>query len=92
MTSPERSVRPDDAVILELEPVLSSFRASHPESSDTKIHRAYDLAHRLHLGQFRKSGEPFISHPLTVAQILAEYGMDADTLAAALLHDTVEDT
>jgi GTP pyrophosphokinase len=92
MTVPEATARPDDAVVLELEPVLRAYRTHHGDASDSAIHRAYALAHRLHAGQFRKSGEPFISHPLTVAQILAEYGMDGDTIAAAILHDTVEDT
>ena len=46
----------------------------------------------MHRGQMRKSGEPYITHPLAVAQILAELGMDTTTLVAALLHDTVEDT
>ena len=76
----------------ELGPLLDAFRERHPGESDSVIHRAYELAHHLHLGQFRKSGAPFVTHPLAVAQILAVYGMDAETLAAALLHDTVEDT
>ena len=74
MTVPEATARPDDAVVLELEPVLRAYRTHHGDASDSAIHRAYAVAHRLHAGQFRKSGEPFISHPLTVAQILAEYG------------------
>ncbi|GAA1856409.1 RelA/SpoT family protein [Asanoa iriomotensis] len=56
------------------------------------LRRAYGIAESMHRGQFRKSGEPFITHPLAVAQILAELGMDTTTLVAALLHDTVEDT
>ncbi len=91
MTSPERR-RPDDAVVAELQSLLRAFDKHHPEASNGSIHRAYALAHKWHSGQIRKSGEPFITHPLTVAMILAEYGMDADTIAAALLHDTVEDT
>jgi GTP pyrophosphokinase len=54
--------------------------------------RAHDVAERAHKGQFRLSGEPYIEHPLSVAGILADLRLDADTLAAALLHDTVEDT
>jgi GTP pyrophosphokinase len=92
LTAPDKVARPDDAVIAELGPVLEAFRRHHPGASDTMIHRAYEVAGRLHAGQFRKSGHPFITHPLAVAQILAEYGLDADTVAAALLHDTVEDT
>ncbi len=56
------------------------------------LRRAYGIAESMHRGQIRKSGEPFITHPLAVAQILAELGMDTTTLVAALLHDTVEDT
>jgi guanosine-3',5'-bis(diphosphate) 3'-pyrophosphohydrolase len=56
------------------------------------LRRAYVVAERMHSGQTRLSGEPFITHPLAVAQILAELGMDSTTLVAALLHDTVEDT
>ena len=84
--------RPDDAVIAELGPVLEAFRRHHPQASDSIIHRAYDIAARSHQGQFRKSGEPYITHPLAVAHLLAGYGLDAETVGAALLHDTVEDT
>jgi predicted ABC-class ATPase len=56
------------------------------------IRRGYEVAERHHRGQTRKSGEAYITHPLAVAQILAELGMDTTTLVAALLHDTVEDT
>ncbi len=86
------SARPDPGAIIELDPVLRAYERRHPRGSTDLIYRAYDVAGRYHEGQFRKSGEPFISHPLTVAQILAEYGMDEATLAAAILHDTVEDT
>ena len=57
-----------------------------------KIRKAYDMANELHKGQKRQSGEPYISHPLNVAYILAEMHADSDTLCAALLHDTLEDT
>jgi GTP pyrophosphokinase len=86
------TARPDDAVIAELGPVLAAFREHHGDSSDRLIHRAYDIAASRHSGQFRKSGDPYITHPLAVAMILARYGLDADTVAAAILHDTVEDT
>ncbi len=56
------------------------------------LRRAYAIAENMHRGQFRKSGEPYITHPLAVAQICADLGMDTTTLVAALLHDTVEDT
>ncbi len=56
-----------------------------------KINKAYDYAAALHEGQFRQSGEPYISHPLAVAYIVAGLGLDTDSICAALLHDTVED-
>src|SRR3990172_492568 len=92
MTAAEPAVRPDDAVAAELAPILAAFRSHYAEAPDRTIHKAYALAQRQHLGQFRKTGEPYIMHPLAVTQILADYGLDADTLGAALLHDTVEDT
>lgn len=54
--------------------------------------KAYDYAEQLHDGQMRQSGEPYISHPLNVAYILAEMHADRDTICAGLLHDTLEDT
>ena len=56
------------------------------------IGRAYDVAEEMHRGQLRKSGEPYLIHPMAVAQILAELGMDDETIVAGLLHDVVEDT
>ena len=75
-----------------LEPLLSSVRASHPKADLSIIERAYAVAEKAHKGQLRKSGDPYITHPLAVTSILAELGMTPDTLAAAMLHDTVEDT
>src|SRR2546429_837553 len=57
-----------------------------------RIERAYELANRAHKGKRRRSGEPYIQHPLEVALLLAEMRIDADGIAAALLHDVVEDT
>ena len=57
-----------------------------------KIKRAYDYANNLHCRQMRESGEPYITHPLNVAYILAELHADSDTICAGLLHDTLEDT
>ncbi|MGN7701149.1 RelA/SpoT family protein [Cellulosimicrobium sp. 22601] len=75
-----------------LEPVLQAVRTNHPRTDLTVIERAYETAERAHRGQLRKSGDPYITHPVAVATILAELGFDGSTLAAALLHDTVEDT
>ncbi|MDO5671959.1 MAG: bifunctional (p)ppGpp synthetase/guanosine-3',5'-bis(diphosphate) 3'-pyrophosphohydrolase [Actinomycetaceae bacterium] len=76
----------------EIEPLIRALRANHPRSDLSLIERAYTTAARAHQGQKRKSGEPYITHPVAVATILAELGMTEVTLAAALLHDTVEDT
>ena len=78
--------------IPELEPLLRTLRQYHPKSDRQLVERAYVMAAHLHAGQKRRSGEPYITHPLAVATILAELGMTSVTLAAALLHDTVEDT
>ena len=72
--------------------VLAVYGAHHPEGDLDSVRRAFELARSLHEGQFRATGDPYIIHPLAVAEILADYGMDAPTLAAALLHDVVEDT
>ena len=73
-----------------ISPLLSIIDANKKERAD--IERAYETAEKAHLGQSRKSGEEYISHPVAVAQILAELGMGSSTIIAALLHDTVEDT
>jgi guanosine-3',5'-bis(diphosphate) 3'-pyrophosphohydrolase len=76
----------------ELEPLFKLIRANHPKTDLRTIQRAYELAERCHRGQFRRSGEPYVTHPLAVANIVAELGMPGPTIVAALLHDTVEDT
>lgn len=76
----------------EIEPLIRALRANHPKADVSLIERAYATAEKAHRGQMRKSGEPYITHPVAVATILAEVGMTSPTLAAALLHDTVEDT
>ncbi len=76
----------------ELDPVLRTLRQFHPRSDTRVVIQAYATAEEQHRGQMRRSGEPYITHPLAVAQILADLGMTGPTLAAALLHDTVEDT
>ncbi|MDG3011342.1 RelA/SpoT family protein [Rhodococcus sp. D2-41] len=75
-----------------LEPLVALHREVYPKADLAQLQRAYDVAEQRHSGQFRKSGDPYITHPLAVANILAELGMDTTTLIAALLHDTVEDT
>jgi guanosine-3',5'-bis(diphosphate) 3'-pyrophosphohydrolase len=75
-----------------LEPLIATHRASHPKADVRALQKAFDVAARWHSGQYRKSGDPYITHPLAVATILANLGMDTTTLVAALLHDTIEDT
>ncbi len=75
-----------------LDPLLRIYRGTHPKGDVAAIQKAYEVAERMHEGQTRKSGDPYITHPLAVTTILAELGMTAPTLCAALLHDTVEDT
>jgi GTP diphosphokinase / guanosine-3',5'-bis(diphosphate) 3'-diphosphatase len=75
-----------------LEPLIKTLRANHPKADPRLVHRAFEVAERCHRGQFRRSGDPYITHPLAVATIVAELGMEEPTICAALLHDTVEDT
>ncbi|MEU9670133.1 HD domain-containing protein [Streptomyces bobili] len=72
--------------------VVESHRVHHPDADLEPLRRAYVLAESSHRGQMRKSGEPYITHPLAVTLILAELGAETTTLTASLLHDTVEDT
>jgi GTP pyrophosphokinase len=75
-----------------LEPLFRIVRNTHPKADLGVVEKAYHTAARAHAGQKRRSGDPYITHPLAVTTILAELGMTPPTLAAALLHDTVEDT
>ena len=75
-----------------LKPLVDGLTRSHPGFSNLDLERAFIAAEKAHSGQLRKSGEPYITHPVAVAQILIDLGMDLATIMAALLHDTVEDT
>src|SRR2546430_313904 len=75
-----------------LEPLIAMHRATHRKADIRPLQKAYDAATRWHEGQYRKSGDPYITHPLAVATLLAELGMDTTALAAALLHDTIENS
>ncbi|MCP9978558.1 RelA/SpoT family protein [Actinomadura madurae] len=86
-----------DPVRAAVAPLLAAHRAAQPGAAlpgtaEAELLRGYTVAERLHRGQLRKSGAPYITHPLAVAMILAGMGLDTTTLVAALLHDTVEDT
>src|SRR5580693_7159498 len=75
-----------------LEELLAKLRANRPSDDPWLVRRAYDIAAERHRDQFRSSGDPYITHLLEVAHILADMKLDATTLAAALLHDAIEDT
>lgn len=74
------------------EELLAIIKDSEKNYNTAKISKAYELAEKKHADQKRESGEPYIVHPIAVAQILVELGMDTDTICSALLHDVVEDT
>ena len=75
-----------------IEPLSRTLESHHAGFDSTELQRAFEIAERAHLGQTRKSGEPYITHPVAVAEILAHLGLNSATIIAALLHDTVEDT
>ncbi|MFE1174514.1 RelA/SpoT family protein [Streptomyces sp. NPDC058773] len=83
---------PRDGLPHALEHVAKVHRGHHPDADLDTLTKAYLLAETSHRGQLRKSGEPYITHPLAVTLILAELGAETTTLTASLLHDTVEDT
>ena len=84
--------RHQNATAEELTPLLTAYRRRHPKASVAMINRAYETAKQAHQHQQRSSGESYINHPLAVALIVADLGLDEVSLAAALLHDAVEDT
>jgi GTP pyrophosphokinase len=96
-------VRPDRRSVLprpwrrhqvdaELSPLLAEFQVRHRRTDTALIERAFDVARVAHADQVRHSGEPYLAHPLGVAMVIAQLGLDDVTVAAALLHDSVEDT
>src|SRR5690606_33195338 len=83
---------PDERQVVSLASLTRKASAYLSEDEIRRIREAYRLSDEAHLGQFRTSGEPYISHPIAVAEILAGWKLDADSLMAALLHDVIEDT
>ena len=71
---------------------LETIKNFNPNYDMEAIAHAYDVAEKMHRGQLRKSGEPYLIHPMAVAEMLADLGMDEETIIAGLLHDVVEDT
>lgn len=78
--------------MVRLEDVINELKRHHPDADSTQIQRAYVFSAMAHEGQTRRSGEPYLTHPLEVSYIVARLRMDVASVAAALLHDTVEDT
>ena len=72
--------------------LIDTIKSYHPAEDFSIVYKAYEIAHDAHKNQFRKSGEPYIIHPLNVALILTSLEADLESIAAALLHDVVEDT
>src|SRR5580704_15957540 len=85
-------VQPAARVDADFERLLATVREARPKDDLSGIEKAWQFAASHHAGQKRASGEPYLSHPLAVAQILADMRMDAVTIQTGLLHDLVEDT
>ena len=92
MTLAERSLPWMDQPGQDVGPLLAAYLERHPSATADRIDTAYRLALKAHTGQMRKSGEPYVSHPLAVAHIVVELGLDDVSVIAALLHDAIEDT
>ncbi len=94
LLSATRTAKPDDPWDLagKVTQLEAAHRAHYEQPDMLLVRRAYRIAEQMHRGQARRSGEPYITHPIAVATILAELGVDTATIAAGLLHDTVEDT
>ena len=75
-----------------LEQLFEKIRSYFPQADLKVVEKAYYFSEKAHEGQFRRSGEPYISHPLSVAGILADLHLDLDSIVTGILHDTVEDT
>ncbi|HEY5121623.1 MAG TPA: HD domain-containing protein, partial [Acidimicrobiales bacterium] len=83
---------PDSALVSSIERLIARFREHHATEDTEVIRRAGMAAIGAHEGQLRRTGEPYVTHPIAVAGIVADLGLDAPTIVAALLHDAVEDT
>ena len=94
LNNPTDMIVPADFTAPEVlyEQLITKVRSYHPSADISMIEKAYNLADSAHKDQFRKSGEPYIIHPLCVANILAELELDKESIVAGILHDVVEDT
>ena len=80
------------APVMITEEFIAQLKSINPKYDLPLVVKAFEIANRLHSGQLRKSGEPYIIHPIAVSFILANFGMDTETIIAGLMHDVVEDT
>ena len=78
--------------MIRFETIIEKLRKNHPDADEELLRRAYLFSARQHRGQTRQSGEPYLVHPLEVANILADLNLDPICVATGLLHDIVEDT
>src|SRR5712675_2132691 len=78
--------------MLQVDQLIERVKTYQPSANADLIQRAYDYSFRMHAGQTRKSGQPYIVHPVSVAAIIADLRLDASSVCAGLLHDVVEDT
>ena len=78
--------------MISVDDLVALVRTYNPKTDEALIRAAYDYGRAMHEGQFRHSGEPYFTHPVAVAAILAEQRLDDATIITALLHDTIEDT
>jgi guanosine-3',5'-bis(diphosphate) 3'-pyrophosphohydrolase len=78
--------------MLQVEEIIDRVRAYQPTADANLIKRAFDYSFKMHEGQTRKSGDPYIVHPVSVAGIITELRLDTASVCAGLLHDVVEDT
>ena len=84
--------RPSALPASSIDEIIAKVHAYNPQASVEVLRRAYEVSAKAHEGQTRQSGEPYLFHPLGVAQILTDLKMDVPSIAAGLLHDTIEDT
>ena len=91
-SSSDVGIEPVRGDVASLEPLLTQVKAYLPAKEIKRIRDTYRISDQAHLGQFRASGDAYITHPIAVAQICAGWRLDADVLMAALLHDVLEDT
>ena len=87
MSEDQRTIRP----YISIDELIDRIRRYHPDDNMELVRSAYEFAEKAHAGQVRKSGDPYFMHPCAVAIILTDMMLDATTIAAALLHDCVED-